>query len=908
MADFEIRWLDDEQRFEPAKIRAELVDRGTDVDLPLKIDDITFDPVDVIELVVDDATTPTTAVFRAQLTREVLADERFYDRIKNPITVEITATPIAEQTASIIFAAPVSLKRSCTVAIDVPPARIHWRVRDVESDAPVNLVDLLDPAIEVEADGEHTIELEVWVERYLPATRTFGKDDTAHFTHMTGKMFRPRIFGPHEDSLPWVVAKPGSGNRRTLSLWRSNAWLPDARHPETVPLPGHIWVKAWGAGDIEDRPGANMIRPRPGATPIVEQPVPVRLVPIKVAATRELPTDPIPADGLGHEVTLRFTRARTGRLLRNGEVSWELPESPGLPGGTIEPRSKLLTVEDGGRVKFTYGPPALRYEPGGCYDQELIIFSGRDEHRDKADGEVVIHVSPEVRARLQGKKQRLDFEPSYGLSIPAGQAPEEVIGHHGLLSLDSEFPDKHDVFDAVPLVQVETKSGISDVDLDVRTDKAGTYHWKLPELAAGLAHRPPGPRRQIVLEPFVKESAADLDQQTTMAIAGYRSYIRDPGTMSTFGRLLSHNLVTAVNDQPKVTIRQLSQELESDSEKVMHGLDLVQASLRGTVIIDGIHARLFDQGIDLVVKFAVDLVDYLIRVKQIGTAIGSYLLSSAPARWAGSALSGLLSGLASIQPAIARTFPALAQYVESVFSASSSGGSGLAAALARLLTETQQILFTVMRSAVEAVEQHALGMLVAISAPLTGEATAYAAKKSAEKTIKEIVKAVLTFLGSSGSTVPDIVSFKNFLRTNLPLGVEGAANDGIGTTNGAVGLFRYPFVGGADELYLATMHGLKDTNVQFGGAMSGLDEFVSKFGQLCDIIAVIAVIAAIGATIASGGAAAPISFAGLSALSIFKLKFQAIVHLGEGLALLAFLYYAVGLYRETTIGLTAKGP
>ena len=152
------------------------------------------------------------------------------------------------------------------------------------------------------------------------------------------------------------------------------------------------------------------------------------------------------------------------------------------------------------------------------------------------------------------------------------------------------------------------------------------------------------------------------------------------------------------------------------------------------------------------------------------------------------------------------------------------------------------------------------------------------------------------------------MSFKNFLRTNLPLGVEGAANDGIGTTNGAVGLFRYPFVGGADELYLATMHGLKDTNVQFGGAMSGLDEFVSKFGQLCDIIAVIAVIAAIGATIASGGAAAPISFAGLSALSIFKLKFQAIVHLGEGLALLAFLYYAVGLYRETTIGLTAEGP
>lgn len=910
MADFEIRWLEEEQRFKPATISAELVQRGAHVDLPLKIGTITFDPVDVIQLTPDDATTPTLAVFRAELTDAVMADDKFYDRIKNPIRVEITATPVAEQTASVIFDAPVGVKRSCTVSIEVPPARIQWRARDLESDAPVNLVELLSPVIEVEADGEHTVDLEVWVERYMPAQRTFGRDDSVHFSHMTGDMFRARIFGPHADSLPWIVAKPGSGNRRDHSMWRSYAWLPDARHPEIVPFDGHIRVRAWGADDIEDRPGANMIRPRAGATPIVEQLVPIRLVPIKVAATKQLPTDPIPTDNLGHEVTLRFTRARTGRLLRNGDVSWELRDSPRCPGGTIDPKSKLLTVDDGGRVKFTYTPPALVYEPGGIYDQDLRIFSGSGEHRDEADKPVVLHVSPEVRVQLEGKKERLDFDPPYELTIQAGLAPEEVVGHHGFVSLDAEIPDKSDVYDATPLVQVETSGGLAEVVLDVRTDKSGTFQWRLPELAAGLTELPMGPRRQMVLEPFAQESAGDLDAAMGTLVSAYRAYVRDPTTTATLARLLQSTLVTSLGDQPKVMARQLAEELESDGEKAVLGTDLVQAAIRGTVIIDGIHAKLFDQGIDLIVKFAVDLVEYAIRVKKLGETIVTYLLSTGPMRWAGSAISGMLSGLASLRPIIARTFPELAQSVENVFAAAAPQGTGgFSTALARLVTQTEEMLESLVSSALGKVEELALGVLTAIPAPAAGEAAAYAAKKSAETVIKELNKALLQLVSAKGGTKsPSIISFKDTLRSSLPLGIESAANDGVGTTTGAVGLFHFPFVPGADQQHLSMMNGLRNSNVSFDGAIAGLDEFVSKFSLLCNILAVVAVIAALVSAVMSWGATAPISFAGLSALSVFKLKFQAIVHVGEGFAILAFLFYAIGLYRETTVRLTTEGP
>ena len=915
MADFVIGWRDDEKRFSTATIRAELTDRRSGLDLPLEIELIEYEPEGIIELVPDEETTPDIAVYRAELTKAVLGDPAFYRKVAEPVLVTITAHPVAAQTASVVFADSGRISRTCTVAIEAPPAQLHWKVRDLESDAPVNLA-LEDQVLEIEADGQHTIELDVWLVRYQPQLRSVERDNTVHFTHKTDGTFRPRIFAPHNDSLPWVVARAGSGNRRDKSLWKSNAWLPDPRHVEQVPLAGSIMVKAWESGDILDRPAADLVRLRDGATPIVEIPVPVRLVPVRVSGTRLLPSDPIPANGTSTEVTIRFTRTRTGRLLSGAQVSWELREGEALPGGALEPSGMWLGVEQGGHAKLQYTPPPLSYEPHGDYAQPLRLFSGAGEHRDESAAAPILYVSPRVRARLLGKKPGLDFEPPYELDIAAGESPEELVVHHGFLSLDPTIDIRNDVFDASPEITVVTDRGEVAVAIDGRTDVAGTLVWKLPELVDGLAALPPGPRRRMVLEPFQQESAGDLDDESYRIVRTYRAYLADPQIASTTTRLLDQSLLGALRDQPRQQARQLCLQPREDVDKVRHGTDLVLAATRGTVIADTMHANLFDRALDLAVKFAVDLTDYLIRAYRLGDQLLAWLATTGPVRLLAYLGGGIVKLLRSMLPILSSRLPSLVGLAESVITSAAGSGSAFVRQLSRLVEQTLAMMTTQVNTIFQYAETMAIGLLT--PGPVLGEGAFYAAKKLTENRMKAWSKALAQFYVGSGP-LHDIVDkltlghttkgdayrdAKNWIRANLPTGVSGVAADAMGTTIGNVHALVYAFPPDGIPEYFTAMHSLDRRDASFGAALGTLDDAMSSFGTLCDLLAGLAVVGAV----VSWGTATPISFAALSALSVLKLQINTSVHLVEAFSLIAFAYFVLGAYRELTVGLTRRIP
>ena len=917
MADFTIRWRNDEKRFEYPLIRAELSERGDEADLPFDIDPIEYDPTGIIELIPDEASTPTLAIFRAELKSELLKDKDFYRKVSQPVRVTITAHPAANvaQTASLVLADSGTVSRSCTVSVEPPPAQIHWRMKDLDSAAPINLA-LDDQVIEVEGDGQHTIELEVWLERYLPKEGRVGPDDTVHFSHLTGDTMRPRIFGPHPDSVPSVVARAGSGNRRTKSLWKSNAWLPDTRHAERVPMIGSIVVKAWEGDDIIDRPGANMIRLREGATPISEHSVPLRLIPIRISGTRLLPTDPIPADGLPHEVTLRFTRARTGRLLSNAQVSWELRNGDDYPGGLVDPADKWLTVDDGGHVKITYAPPALTYRPGGCYEQPLRLFSGSGEHRDEASPDVALYVSPEVRARLLGDKEGLEFKLPYELTIPADAAPEEVVIHHGFKSLDGQIPDNHDVFDAHPNITVVGDGREFPILNETRTDASGTVRWTLPELRDGLAALPMGPRRRVVLEPYIQEKPGDFDMDSSRVAKTFRSYLGDPKIASTIDRLLYSALKTEIRDQPRAMARQLAEKPRDQFEKARHGTDLVLTASRGTVIADGIHAKLFDQGLDMGVKFAVDLADYLIRAYRLGDELLTWLGSTRLVKGLAFAGGWLISSLRQLLPMLTARMPSIAALVERVIGAASGGASGLLASLANLVRQSLAMMATLVDNLF--LQMEALAIQSLHPGKHLSEGAYYTAKKFTERAMKELSKALAQFYAGKGP-LHDIIDrltlghttkgdayrdSKDWIRSNFPTGMSGAAAEAMGATTGKVSAFQFPYSTAAIPNYNTAMNALDSRNATFGGSMAAVDSMVSNFSTLCDVLAAVAVIC----TVVSLGTAAPISFAALSALGALKLQINVSVHLLEAFTLLAFAYYAIGAYRELTVELTKEVP
>ncbi len=119
MADeFVIAYSREFQRFGSATIRAQLQQRGKHDELPMKVKDITVTPADIIDVAPDPSSTDTVAVFTAQLAKAIEQDEHVLDRLAQPVLVQITVTPVAEVTASLISADPIDVTQRCDVRFD----------------------------------------------------------------------------------------------------------------------------------------------------------------------------------------------------------------------------------------------------------------------------------------------------------------------------------------------------------------------------------------------------------------------------------------------------------------------------------------------------------------------------------------------------------------------------------------------------------------------------------------------------------------------------------------------------------------------------------------------------------------------------------------------------------------------
>lgn len=893
--DFDVKWVGGvDGRFEEVVIRAELWRKGQDLDLDMEVVELTVEPQGIVDVWVDESrTTPDTAYLRADLSRDILDDEDFFEKVKEPVRVRMVARPVASATASLILAESPDVERRFTVGVQVPEARIHWR--DIEHP---ELGD--DPILEVEADGDDDLQLEVWLERYVPAKRAVVRDETVHFSHKTGPMFRPRIFGAHPESLPWEVAQPGSNNRRDRSRWKSNAALPDSRHTEQVPLHGHIRVRAWGPKDITGR------RPNEIAVPhseghLAEHNVPVHLVPVKVGVRKIEPKEPVPADDAPSAVELELYRIRTGEPLKRGEVSWKLREGARYPGGSFDVETKTLVPEDNGRVRFSYTVPRLLYEPGKAWDQDVDVHLGAGEKKQKLDG-VVLFVSPELRATLSAEKSGLTFDPPTQVIVAAHRTPCELVGHCGFASKSPLLPDRVDVNDAKPILKVTCESGEVDVALDVRTASDGTFTWHLPELAPGLEGLPDS-RRKVKLEPFTEGAVADLDERGRELTKQLVAYIGSGQSGVVLGRLLGSAEQDAVNRQPMVMARHLSENVETVWPKAHHGTRIVEHDLRGAVLVDAVHAALFEQALDLIVKFLFDAIEALVEFSKAGERLLAYIANSR----IGSRLGSLAirfanwtaSKLQSLLPRLGRAFPSLAGTIDRFLMALGEGHLD-SAALRGLVAEVQAKIAHTVISLVDAVRRRALDVVFHEALPpLVREAFGTGGAKSLEKVLDVAVKYAQKKLSEAGTTDLDYQQMKRELRAELS-SVDDTVREVTRSTAAAVGQFGFPDDPGSLVRYLHKLSQEENSNVDLAHAITGVDDLVSTIDDLVDVLTVIAVVG----TVLSGFSAAPITLPFIAALGVPKIIGKLVIHFFQGIILLIYASALEELYRKETMRLT----
>jgi hypothetical protein len=791
LGDFTIAWLDAEKRFERATINAKLLMRGKDVDIEFTVDRVEVEPKDIIDVNQDLASSDgEVAVFNAELSQKVLSSSDFYELVATPVKVKIVVKP-ALQTMSLITTAPESIEQTCRVGVKVPPARIRWE--DPKRPG------LDNPKFEVEADAEDTMELHVWFERWDPKQQKVASDDTVEFSHMTDSQFDAEVFGPHPTSQPWNIAQPGSGNRRFCSLWQSHMVLPAAGRRETLPWDGHIRVRAWRKGAILGR-SVNRVRLRPGATPLSQTYVPVRLGPAKIVAKLVEPAEPIPADGQQHDVVLQFVNKKNGRPVDSASVSWELATGARYPGGTVDPTTATIAKGDEGKVRFKYAPPKLTYTPSAAYDQDIRCYAGAGDARRDAEG-VVVFVSPEVRAELTATKTGIEVKKPFTLVVPPDQAPDKIVGHTGFVSVEHEVPDRYHVFDALPRITALADGESCAITLDTRTDEAGNYVWRLPELAPGLAKfAEDSARRRRVLEPFKDESPGDFDRVALELLTKYRNRLNS--STSTLSRLLPRESVVTLAKHPNVLARHLSIKPEADYPKCREGTLILEAAIGGTVLVDGLQDYLLKTGLQCLFDFIAALWDALntflkLAERALGV-LGSMGNTLAP--WMLPLLRPPMNAMLSIAE---RFFPIAAAEMRLAMRQVESGKVPAGDALKAMLDPALQTIRQTLQSAVLRSAAAGKTLLQRIgTSGLIGAAPGKAAEAARDKTIDAITGLLIDMIRDPSSDATHRAS-KEMLRDMLGLQpMDAAALRVIDGTVRNIDGFAYPGQPGTAKAYL----------------------------------------------------------------------------------------------------------
>lgn len=125
MAEFVITYNREAQTFEPVLIRATFTQKGAEESSRLQIKEFVATPGDIVQLILDPASTPTVAVLHAKLAHDV-HEEGLIARlaaVTTPVTVRVTAVPVMDPNASSSSAKPVEVTQTCTIRVD-PTQRI----------------------------------------------------------------------------------------------------------------------------------------------------------------------------------------------------------------------------------------------------------------------------------------------------------------------------------------------------------------------------------------------------------------------------------------------------------------------------------------------------------------------------------------------------------------------------------------------------------------------------------------------------------------------------------------------------------------------------------------------------------------------------------------------------------------
>lgn len=894
--DFNVKWRRAggglEGRFDPVYIKAEISKRGQDKNVDMELAEFSVEPDGIIDVDVDEArSTPKEPVMRAKLTDGILQDPDFYEKIEHPVKVEIVARPVSDlegQTAT-----GKEFRRTFTVGCQLPDAEIHWK-------------DLLhpekgdDPTFEVEADGEAEMQLEVWMERWLPAERRVGKDDTIYFSHRTGKSFPAEIFGPHPESLPWIVAQPGSGNRRDRSRWMSKKALPDPQRTETLPLPGHIRVRAWGPKQIISR-GPDEIEVV-GDQYRAQAFVPVNLVGPRILVRKIGPTEPCPADDAPTEIELEFSNAKTGEPVKTGTVSWKLKEGASSPGGTLSKEEHTFTEADGGRVKFDYHVPRLVYEPGRTWDQDFEVFSGTGQKRVPITPGVKVWVSPEIRATITAEKKGIAFAEPYQLIVAAHLAPCEIVGHIGFASKHPDIPDQLNVFDAKPKVKVQPESGEREITIEGRTAEDGTFHWHLPELVEGLKECPES-RRKLTLTPFEEGCAGDLDETGQRHVTNLLSYLR-AGDGPALNRLLSTHNWEVVLRQPLTMARHLCKQLETEHEKAWLGTVIVNNELRGAVFADELSRSLFNQGIDLILKFLVDAVEVAFTVFKVGERVLKYLAST---RIGGRIVRGLtwafekalINGMRLARSTVQYAAPNLALAIDAAIDAITAGGAGADGAIRTLIMKAQETISVGMLKLIAELEAVALNIVMSDPWHLTSEALKEFGADSAQKVIKKIGAKVQEIVAEAGKGNITWEQAKDAIRDALS-DFDEIVHRVVEQNGLHLEQFEYPNNPDAPVTFLNDLLAAQAAQVDFSDKMGAADAVVDFIDGACDVL----LWGAVAATVLTLGAGSIVTFPTIAAAGTAKLLGQIAVHLVEGFYMVGQAAYIQGAYEGGAMRLT----
>ncbi|MEY2463688.1 MAG: hypothetical protein QOH64_1826 [Acidimicrobiaceae bacterium] len=659
----------------------------------------------------------------------------------------------------------------------------------------------------------------------------------------------------------------------------------------------------------------------------------IRKAPVRVEApfptvTVVSPVDPIPGDGQAHEVTLEF-KTSNGTPVGGVDVSWELVLGQPTPGGQVDPPSATLPKDGDGKATFKYTPPKISYVPKRVYEQPLKVSwspGGQKAEITTLD----LSVNPGLDATIDGKKLGFTFKDPFHLEVPAGNTPQDINVHLGFDSATRDVT-KWEVagsvseswrlndFGTKSVISVSADGGTNQIQLTDKdlTNAEGLFLWKLPELEKGLAKS--DSFRHMTLRPFEQCPTCDFNEEEIRTLDRYYAYVKNDDVTKVLTRLLPVDIRHQLYNQSSTMAKHLAEWPETDALKARLGCDLANASVRGTVTVDQIHRKLFDDGLDVISRLFWDLIDAIIKFGKLGDLMVKKLGQAATATskwleggWIEWAAKGLLSGitasLSALRSLVAQYAPDVLGLVDDLLDALSGGFSALPEKLQNFIAGITAKLASALETLVDVIIAIVVGILNASTEGSEEEAAglgSYGKKKSAEKAVKELGKWLQKQIQGglkSKSAASTYQGFKDSIRENIPgeLGMEHVATTAVGKVTAAILAGTHPVNESASVDYQMKINQLDALRVKVENAIGGAEVVLYMLSLLCDLLALGFVIAAIF----SGAATVGIKEI-LSNMSTMKLAVNGISHSAEGFVLLGQSYKVVDRYEHLTEGLVA---